>query len=115
MFHFFQIPDAPEAPKKLAVTDITRSSMSLNWEPPESDGGAAITGYVLERKSPSTSRWVRVNKSPIRDTSYTINELAENGEYEFRVMAENAAGLSKPSASTGVLQAKDPYGMKYKN
>ena len=102
--------DAPEAPKKLTATEITRSSMTLTWEPPESDGGSPITGYVLERQSPTSSRWVRVNKSPIRDTVYTVTDLNEGEEYEFRVMAENAAGFSSPSATTGKLLAKDPYG-----
>lgn len=108
--YVINVIDAPEAPKKLTATDVTRSSITLAWEPPESDGGAAITGYALERKSPSSSRWVRVNKSPIRDTVYTVNDLEEGGEYEFRVMAENPVGISKPSASTGIITAKDPYG-----
>ncbi|GFO38541.1 titin, partial [Plakobranchus ocellatus] len=101
--------DAPEAPKKLTATEITKSSMTLTWEPPESDGGSPITGYLLERKSPSSSRWVRVNKSPIRDTVYTVTDLREGDELEFRVMAENAAGFSNPSAATERLVAKDPY------
>lgn len=41
---------------------------------------------------------------------YTVGDLEEGGEYEFRVLAENPVGLSKPSASTGILTAKDPYG-----
>ncbi|GFS00827.1 titin [Elysia marginata] len=101
--------DAPEAPKKLTATEITKSSVTLTWEPPESDGGSPITGYVLERKSPTSSRWVRVNKSPIRDTVYTVSDLTEGDQYEFRVMAENAAGCGNPSATTERLLAKDPY------
>ncbi|RUS90387.1 hypothetical protein EGW08_001882, partial [Elysia chlorotica] len=101
--------DAPEAPKKLTATEITKSSMTLTWEPPESDGGSPITGYALERKSPTSSRWVRVNKSPIRDTVYTVTDLTEGDQYEFRVLAENAAGFRSPSAITERLLAKDPY------
>ena len=33
----------------------------------------------------------------ITDTSHTIRNLAEETDYEFRVMAENRAGLSQPS------------------
>ena len=33
----------------------------------------------------------------ITDTSYTVRTLAEETDYEFRVMAENRAGLSAPS------------------
>ncbi|KAK7507540.1 hypothetical protein BaRGS_00001475, partial [Batillaria attramentaria] len=101
--------DVPDAPKKLQPSEITRSSVTLTWEPPESDGGSVITGYTVERKSPTSSRWTRVNKSPIRDTVYTVMDLVEGSEYEFRVIAENAAGLSKPSEPTGIIKAVDPY------
>ena len=101
--------DVPDAPKKLQPSEVTRSTCTLTWEPPESDGGSVITGYIVERKSPSTSRWVRVNKSPVRDMVYTVTDLAEGSEYEFRVIAENAAGMSKPSQPTGTIKAVDPY------
>ena len=102
-------PDVPDAPKKLTPSEVTRSAVTLTWEPPESDGGSVITGYIVERKSPTTSRWVRVNKSPVRDTTYTVPDVSEGQEYEFRVLAENAAGISKPSQPTGTIKAVDPY------
>lgn len=101
--------DVPDAPKKLQPSEVTRSTCTLTWEPPESDGGSVITGYIVERKSPTTSRWVRVNKSPVRDMVYTVTDLAEGNEYEFRVIAENAAGMSKPSQPTSPIKAVDPY------
>ena len=101
--------DAPDAPKKLTATDVTSSSMTLTWQPPESDGGSPITGYVLEKKSPNSGRWIRVSKSPIKDTTFTLEDLPEGEELEFRVMAENTAGLSKPSACTDIIVAKNPY------
>ena len=33
----------------------------------------------------------------LTDTSYTVTNLADETDYEFRVMAENRAGLSHPS------------------
>lgn len=101
--------DVPDAPKKLQPSEITHSSVTLTWEPPESDGGSVITGYAVERKSPASPRWTRVNKSPIRDTVYTVMDLVEGNEYEFRVLAENAAGFSKPSEPTLPIKAVDPY------
>ena len=106
---FFLYSDAPDAPKKLTATEVTRDSVTLTWQPPEKDGGAPITGYVLEKKSPSSGRWVRVSKSPIKDTMFTVKDLIEGEELEFRVMAENSAGISKPSAGTGNMVIKDPY------
>lgn len=112
-FNFTFFSDVPDAPKKLQPSEITRSCVTLSWEPPESDGGSVVTGYIVERKSPSSSRWARVNKSPIRDTVYSVTELIEGSEYEFRVMAENAAGLSKPSEPTRPIKAVDPYGKNF--
>ena len=107
MIHF---PDVPKPPVKLQPSEITRSSVTLMWAPPQNDGGSPITGYIVERKSPMTSRWVRINKSPIRDTVFTVSDLVEDMEYEFRVLAENAAGISKPSDEIGPIKAKDPFG-----
>jgi len=38
-------PSAPRGP--LEVSDITRSSITLSWLAPVSDGGAAIVAYVI--------------------------------------------------------------------
>ena len=35
--------------------------------------------------------------------------MIDGCEYEYRILAENAAGVSKPSETTGVFIAKDPY------
>ena len=41
-------PSAPRGP--LEVSDVTRSSVTLSWLAPTSDGGAAIVAYVIERR-----------------------------------------------------------------
>jgi len=40
-------PSAPRGP--LEVSDVTRSSVTLSWLAPTSNGGAAIVAYVIER------------------------------------------------------------------
>ena len=35
--------------------------------------------------------------------------MIEGDEYEFRVLAENEAGFSKPSETTGTFLAKEPF------
>ena len=55
------------------------------------------------------TRWMKVNKKPVTNLSLTINDLVEESDNEFRVCAENAAGISKPSETTGRFKAKDPF------
>ena len=40
-----------------------------------------------------------------------IPNLVEDKQYEFRVFAENEAGLSKPSMASNSVKVKDPNGM----
>ena len=40
--------DKPGKPRALRVKEIIKDSMTIEWEAPESDGGAAITHYVVE-------------------------------------------------------------------
>ena len=54
-------------------------------------------------------RVVQVNREPLSDLSKAVKDLVEGTEYEFRVIAENDAGQSKPSETTGIFVTKDPY------
>ena len=83
--------------------------MTLLWEPPQYDGGSSIKGYYIEKCSGYSSRWIKVNRDPIDVTTKTFTDLVEGSDYEYRVLAENEAGISKPSETTGVFKAKDPY------
>lgn len=40
--------DVPSAPLLLAVEDVSDSSVTVSWEPPESLGRLGLQGYVLE-------------------------------------------------------------------
>lgn len=43
----------------------------------------------------------------MEELEFTVEDLVEGGEYEFRVKAVNAAGVSKPSATVGPVIVKD--------
>nr|XP_006823014.1 PREDICTED: titin-like [Saccoglossus kowalevskii] len=101
--------DVPGPPGKPTVSEIDATSMKLNWSPPDEDGGSPITGYTVEMKEQFGFRWSKVNKISVTDTSYKVEGLKEGNEYEFRVCAENKAGVGKPSDSSGVKKAKPPY------
>lgn len=101
--------EPPGPPRKLAVSDLTRSSLTLTWKSPEFDGGSPITGYYVERLHGFSSRWTKVNQTPVKQTTLDVRDLVEFSEYQFRVLAENEAGVGPPSDSTDIVMAKDPY------
>lgn len=94
----------------MKVTDVTRSSATLKWSAPSSDGGAPLEGYVIEKRTSTSHRWTRVNRKPIRETEFAYTDLPEGEEYQFRVMAVNEAGIGKPSENTETIKIKAPYG-----
>lgn len=102
----FNVPSQPDAP---TVRDMNSTWVELEWEPPN-DGGSKILEYILQYKEPSSSKWIVANAQPIQGTSHRVSNLRERGEYEFRVIAKNAAGFSKPSPSTGAIQLKPKFG-----
>ena len=81
----------------------------MTWQPPAFDGGSPVKGYYIEKCSGYSSRWSKVNREPIENTSVDLNDLVEGTEYNFRVCAENDAGVGKPSQPTGTFTAKNAY------
>ncbi|XP_026221094.1 titin-like [Anabas testudineus] len=101
----FSVPTAPGTP---FVTTVTKYSMMVKWEPPAKDGGSPITGYHLERKEKNSILWTKLNKLVIPETHFKASGLEEGIEYEFRVFAENIAGLSPSSKTSECYVARDP-------
>ena len=103
---FVDVPEAPEAP---IVDEIFAENCQVAWQPPANDGGAPITGYHLERRMTSSPRWVKVNKDAIPELKLKAEELNEGEEYEFRVAAENKAGIGPFSPPSQPITAKNPW------
>lgn len=79
--------------------------MTVKWTPPESDGGAPITNYIVEQSERFSPRWNRVNEDTVTSCEFTVENLPEGSTYQFRICAENKGGVGKPSAPT------DPRGV----
>lgn len=99
--------DPPSPPGKPVVSDITENAVTVSWTIPKSDGGSPISGYIVERRELS-GKWIRVNKTPVLDLRFRATGLYEGNTYEFRVFAENIAGLSKPSPISDPIKASRP-------
>ncbi|XP_028813249.1 immunoglobulin superfamily member 22-like isoform X2 [Denticeps clupeoides] len=90
------------------IADVTKDDVTVTWLPPSQDGGAAVLGYVVERRKKGSNMWVPVNKELIQDSKCTVEGLVEDIEYEFRVTAVNRAGEGVPSPASNTVLAKDP-------
>ncbi|KAK7020187.1 hypothetical protein SK128_012536, partial [Halocaridina rubra] len=103
---------------RLAYIKVENDALLLHWETPETDGGTPISGYILEKSEGDGDLWVRVNLVPIKDTEYAVANLIGGREYRFRVSAENAVGMSDPSAPSEVVsistdqEATEPHFLK---
>ena len=112
---YFFITDVPGAPGKPKASDIGATEMTVCWAVPESDGGAPIKGYILERKEVTSTRWVRVNKELHDSTILKVTDLREKFEYhQFRVMAENKAGVGLASDPSDIYLTKSSHGKQNK-
>ncbi|CAF0817484.1 unnamed protein product, partial [Didymodactylos carnosus] len=98
-------PTSPQGP--LEISNISKDHCTLSWKPPTDDGGSKIQGYTIERRdvSKGTDQWIPVTQT-CKDLSFTVPNLLENHEYEFRVMATNENGTSEPLCSSSSIVAK---------
>jgi len=82
--------DRPSTLEPPVVSEVHARSCTVTYQPPSDDGGAPVTGYVLERCTPGPdSKWIRVNHTPVPDLQYTISNLTSATEYEFHVAVVN--------------------------
>lgn len=98
--------DEPSKPKNVEVTDWDKDHADLKWTKPESDGGAPITGYIIEYKEKFGKEWVKGKEIEGDITEATIDGLKEGTQYEFRIRAVNKAGPGEPSDATKPIIAK---------
>lgn len=104
----FTVPDAPGAPK---VIDWDTTNVKLIWDRPRSDGGSRIRGYRIEYRDVtggSGGVWVP-HDVLIKDNAYQLYNLSGGHDYEFRVLATNAAGTGRPSQPSAAFRLKGKF------
>ena len=92
-------PTKPGKTRSLNVAWIGDGLLVIGWDPPDSDGGSAITGYTVQWKSDSQSfgNPSREHTTGASARVYTITGLTSGTEYTVRVIAVNAVGDGPPS------------------
>jgi subtilisin family serine protease len=91
---------APGAPQSVSAAGSDQAA-TVSWQPPASDGGSPINGYLVSKSPPSDDSAVRVDANA---RSLVIDGLTNGQPYTFTVKAVNAIGTG-PGATSGATPA----------
>lgn len=80
----------PDVPTGVGAVPGNTSAV-VSWVTPTDDGGAAVTGYVVE-SSCNGGSWAQVAGSPATVSPFTVSGLTEGAVCMFRVAALNSVG-----------------------
>uniref|UniRef100_A0A8C3IE68 Myosin binding protein C3 n=1 Tax=Chrysemys picta bellii TaxID=8478 RepID=A0A8C3IE68_CHRPI len=87
----------PSEPTHLTVEDISDSTVTLKWRPPERIGAGGLDGYNVEYCKEGSTEWVPALQGLTERTSALIKDLVTGDKLYFRVRAINLAGESEPA------------------
>uniref|UniRef100_A0A6I8PZC3 Myosin-binding protein H n=1 Tax=Xenopus tropicalis TaxID=8364 RepID=A0A6I8PZC3_XENTR len=92
------MPIAPTSePLHMTVEDVTDTTCTLKWRPPDRIGAGGIDGYLIEYCREGSDEWIPSNKEPVERCGFTVKDLPTGEKVSFRVRAVNIAGLSEPA------------------
>ncbi|XP_027135942.1 roundabout homolog 2 isoform X11 [Larimichthys crocea] len=98
--------ELPGPPSKPQVTDVTKNSVSLSWQPGMA-GASPVSSFVIEAFSQSVSNSWQTVADHIKTTQFTVKGLRPNTIYLFMVRAVNSQGLSDPSPMSDPVRTQD--------
>jgi titin len=87
---------------------VGNAQVSLTWTAPSSDGGAAITDYVMQYSSNGGTNWTTFNDGTSTNTSATITGLTNGTAYVFKVAATNSVGTGNYSGNSNSVTPSGP-------
>ena len=99
------VPGAASAPTSVVATS-GRSGMSVSWTAPSSNGGSAITDYVVQYTTSAGGSYTTFSDGTSTTTSATITGLTAGSTYYVRVAAVNALTTGTYSAETSGILSK---------
>nr|XP_045224790.1 immunoglobulin-like and fibronectin type III domain-containing protein 1 [Macaca fascicularis] len=99
------LPKAPSAP---AILSASSQGITLTWTAPRGPGSAHILGYLIERRKKGSNTWTAVNDQPVPERRWTVADLRQGCQYEFRVTAVAPPGPGEPGPPSDAVFARDP-------
>ncbi|XP_008496476.1 myosin-binding protein C, cardiac-type [Calypte anna] len=84
----------PSEPTHFTVEDVSDSTVTLKWRPPERIGAGGLDGYIVEYCKDGSSEWMPALPGLTERTSALIKDLVTGDKLHFRIKAINLAGES---------------------
>ena len=78
----------------------SHGEVSLEWDPPTSNGGSEIVSYIVQFSANNGNEWttlpngLTLDRGSATQTSVTVGNLSVSTPYIFRVAAQNGIGVS---------------------
>merc|ERR1719317_1541233 len=94
------VPSAPQGP--LNASNLTESSVTLDWKPPKIDGGSKVRSYSVQKREAKGRDWSTISGN-VKNCMFTIEDLPQLRSFYFRVKAENDIGLSDPLQTSDII------------
>ena len=95
----------PTAPRSLIVDDVTDTTVTLSWMPPDPPNGI-ITQYEVQRKRSDRNNYNNNNNQRTTNLALTVTGLNRGTEYDFRVRAFTVVGQGSNSNVVTVFVGK---------
>jgi len=96
----------PDAPRSVGAAQFGSTGARVSWQPPASDGGSAITNYVVTPVEAGVTQPARTFDAS--QTSRVLNGLQTGASYRFYVSAQNGVGVGAQSAPSGAITVGAP-------
>jgi hypothetical protein len=102
------VPGAPLIGTAASGTVGGTVTATANWNPPTSNGGSAVTGYVVRAlRISATGTVLATTTSPVQPASARqLTMTLQTGNYRFTVQASNKAGSGPQSARSNLVTAR---------
>ncbi|XP_063799817.1 roundabout homolog 3 isoform X4 [Pseudophryne corroboree] len=97
----------PGSPSKPLVTDVTKNSVTLTWQPNPQTGSTPVLSYIIEAFSQSAGSTWQTVADEVKIEKHTVIGLNPNTIYLFIIRAVNSYGLSDPSAISEPVRTQD--------
>lgn len=96
----------PDAPSDVDVSTVGDGRATLTWSVPTSDGGSAITDYVVEFSTDGGTTWVVFDEGISVEVGADVTGLANGVTHSFRLATVTAIGTSPWSSMSSAVPGR---------